>query len=70
MNRQVRRKPKRSRGGRPSLPAAERRDRSIQVLVTPEQHAQVTAAAELESQSLASWGWAAFELALARGSTR
>ncbi|MGE5803372.1 MAG: hypothetical protein ACM358_14090 [Gemmatimonadota bacterium] len=60
----------RKRGpGRPPL-GADARSETVRVRLTPAQRKQVAAAAERDQQSESEWGAAAFELALARGSTR
>jgi predicted HicB family RNase H-like nuclease len=63
----ARRKPKL---GRPAKAPADKLSGMIRVPVRPDTEAAVTAAAKHEGQSIADWGRAAFELALARGSTR
>lgn len=55
--------------GRPPLGSAARSER-VQVRTTTALRRRVTAAAKRAGQSESEWGEAAFELALAKGSTR
>lgn len=56
--------------GRPAKGADDKRSESVQVRVTPATLALVDAASSAAGQSRSDWGLEAFELAIARGSTR
>lgn len=58
------------RMGRPPKPPGEKRGESVTVWLTLERHAAVVEAAEREGRTISDWGAAAFDLAIARGSTR
>lgn len=59
---------KRAGAGRP--PSANPKRNKVSVLLTDGLHAAVQAAAAAEDRKVSDWGAAAFELAIARGSTR
>lgn len=60
---------RKSKAGRPPL-GADKRSVRIRASVTPELAAQIEAAADREQRDVPDWAVAAFELAIARGSTR
>ena len=61
---------KRKGAGRPPKTAADKFSGMIRVPVWPAFETAIIAAAKAEGQLVTDWGRAAFELALARGSTR
>jgi predicted HicB family RNase H-like nuclease len=64
------RSPRKRPVGRPRKPAADKRSKTIRVRVTPELHGRVEAAAAATESTVSDWGVEAFELSIARGSTR